>query len=35
VISTDTHTLQEQLMGKDLPGLREWLPWDFKALKSA
>jgi len=31
VVSTDTHTLQEQLMGKDLPRLREWLPWDFKA----
>src|SRR5437660_3183879 len=31
VVSTDTHTLQEQLMAKDLPGLREWLPWDFKA----
>src|SRR5438309_1576270 len=31
VVSTDTHTLQEQLMGKALPGLREWLPWDFKA----
>ncbi|MHB8587613.1 MAG: helicase C-terminal domain-containing protein [Candidatus Dormibacteraceae bacterium] len=31
VISTNTHTLQEQLMVKDLPGLREWLPWDFKA----
>jgi len=31
VVSTDTHTLQEQLIGKDLPGLREWLPWDFKA----
>lgn len=31
VVSTNTHTLQEQLMGKDLPGLREWLPWDFKA----
>ncbi len=31
VVSTDTHTLQEQLMGKDLPSLREWLPWDFKA----
>ncbi len=31
VVSTDTHTLQEQLMSKDLPGLREWLPWDFKA----
>jgi predicted DnaQ family exonuclease/DinG family helicase len=31
VVSTNTHTLQEQLMGKDLPGLREWLPWDFVA----
>src|SRR5256714_6735947 len=31
VVSTNTHTLQEQLMAKDLPGLREWLPWDFKA----
>ena len=31
VVSTNTHTLQEQLMGKDLPGLREWLPWHFKA----
>src|SRR5207245_458262 len=31
VVSTDTRTLQEQLMSKDLPGLREWLPWDFKA----
>ena len=31
VVSTNTHTLQEQLMGKDLPGLREWLPWEFKA----
>ena len=31
VVSTNTHTLQEQLMIKDLPGLREWLPWDFKA----
>ena len=31
VVSTNTHTLQEQLMNKDLPGLREWLPWDFKA----
>src|SRR2546430_12214746 len=30
VVSTNTHTLQEQLMSKDLPGLREWLPWDFK-----
>ena len=31
VVSTNTHTLQEQLMAKDLPGLREWLPWDFKS----
>jgi predicted DnaQ family exonuclease/DinG family helicase len=31
VVSTNTHTLQEQLMGKDLPALRQWLPWDFKA----
>jgi Rad3-related DNA helicase/DNA polymerase III epsilon subunit-like protein len=31
VVSTNTHTLQEQLMTKDLPSLRAWLPWDFKA----
>lgn len=31
VVTTNTLTLQEQLMGKDLPALREWLPWDFKA----
>jgi predicted DnaQ family exonuclease/DinG family helicase len=31
VVSTNTHTLQEQLMSKDLPGLRDWLPWDFTA----
>ena len=31
VVSTHTHTLQEQLMGNDLPALREWLPWEFKA----
>jgi predicted DnaQ family exonuclease/DinG family helicase len=31
VVSTNTHTLQEQLMSKDLPSLGEWLPWDFKA----
>ena len=31
VVSTNTHTLQEQLMGKDLPALREWLPWNFTA----
>jgi DNA polymerase-3 subunit epsilon/ATP-dependent DNA helicase DinG len=30
VVSTHTHTLQEQLMNKDLPGLSR-LPWDFKA----
>ena len=32
VVSTNTHTLQEQLMTKDLPALREWLPWDFNAV---
>jgi DNA polymerase-3 subunit epsilon/ATP-dependent DNA helicase DinG len=32
IVSTNTHTLQEQLMAKDLPALREWLPWDFKAV---
>jgi predicted DnaQ family exonuclease/DinG family helicase len=32
VVSTNTHTLQEQLMSKDLPALREWLPWAFKAV---
>ncbi len=31
VISTYTHTLQEQLIAKDLPALRAWLPWDFEA----
>ncbi len=31
VVSTHTHTLQEQLISKDLPALREWLPWDFEA----
>ena len=31
VVSTHTHTLQEQLMLKDIPSLRRWLPWDFKA----
>jgi predicted DnaQ family exonuclease/DinG family helicase len=31
IVSTNTHTLQEQLMTKDLPSLGEWLPWDFKA----
>ena len=32
VVSTNTHTLQEQLMSKDLPALRDWLPWAFKAV---
>jgi len=31
IISTATHTLQEQLLTKDLPFLREWLPWEFEA----
>jgi DNA polymerase-3 subunit epsilon/ATP-dependent DNA helicase DinG len=31
VVSTYTVTLQEQLMNIDLPGLRQWLPWDFEA----
>jgi Rad3-related DNA helicase/DNA polymerase III epsilon subunit-like protein len=31
VVSTHTHTLQEQLMLKDIPALREWLPWEFEA----
>jgi ATP-dependent DNA helicase DinG len=31
VVATHTLTLQEQLMGKDIPGLREWLPWSFEA----
>ena len=31
VVATHTHTLQEQLIGKDIPALREWLPWDFQA----
>ena len=30
VVSTHTHTLQEQLMLKDIPSLRHWLPWDFE-----
>src|SRR5439155_10917389 len=32
VVSTYTHTLQEQLLQKDIPALREWLPWDFTAV---
>src|ERR671937_1168564 len=31
IVSTNTHTLQEQLMLKDLPSLQEWLPWPFQA----
>ena len=31
VVSTHTHTLQEQLMLKDIPSLRQWLPWGFEA----
>ncbi|MBJ7601053.1 MAG: hypothetical protein DLM67_17295 [Candidatus Nephthysia bennettiae] len=31
VVSTYTHTLQEQLMAKDIPALKQWLPWDFEA----
>ncbi|MDQ6919316.1 MAG: exonuclease domain-containing protein [Candidatus Dormibacteraeota bacterium] len=32
IVSTATHTLQEQLLTKDLPFLKEWLPWDFDAV---
>ena len=32
IVSTATHTLQEQLLGKDLPFLRQWLPWEFDAV---
>jgi predicted DnaQ family exonuclease/DinG family helicase len=31
VIATYTHTLQEQLVDKDLPALRRWLPWEVRA----
>jgi predicted DnaQ family exonuclease/DinG family helicase len=31
VVATHTHTLQEQLIAKDIPSLSEWLPWDFEA----
>jgi DNA polymerase-3 subunit epsilon/ATP-dependent DNA helicase DinG len=31
VVSTHTHTLQDQLVGRDIPALRDWLPWDFEA----
>jgi len=32
VVATNTITLQEQLYRKDIPFLRRWLPFDFKAL---
>jgi len=32
IVSTATHTLQEQLLTKDLPFLKEWLPWEFDAV---
>ncbi|HEX6487661.1 MAG TPA: helicase C-terminal domain-containing protein [Candidatus Dormibacteraeota bacterium] len=32
VVSTYTHTLQEQLLHKDVPAIREWLPWSFNAV---
>jgi Rad3-related DNA helicase len=32
VVATNTITLQEQLYRKDIPLLRRWLPFDFKAL---
>jgi DNA polymerase-3 subunit epsilon/ATP-dependent DNA helicase DinG len=31
VVATHTHTLQEQLVDKDIPDLRRWLPWEFRA----
>src|SRR5438105_4865448 len=31
VIATNTITLQEQLFSKDIPFIRSWLPFDFKA----
>ena len=31
VVATNTITLQEQLFAKDIPFLRSWLPFDFKA----
>src|SRR5207237_10374660 len=33
IVSTNTHTLQEQLMVKDLPGTRESLPWHFRSCR--
>jgi ATP-dependent DNA helicase DinG len=32
IVSTATHTLQEQLLTKDLPFLKQWLPWEFEAV---
>jgi len=29
IISTHTHTLQEQILEHDLPDLQDWLPFDF------
>ncbi len=31
VIATHTHSLQEQLIGRDIPALQGWLPWSFSA----
>jgi ATP-dependent DNA helicase DinG len=31
VVATNTITLQEQLFNKDIPFVRSWLPFDFKA----
>jgi len=31
VVATNTITLQEQLFAKDIPFMRSWLPFDFKA----
>src|SRR5207302_6771299 len=31
VVATNTITLQEQLFSKDIPFMRSWLPFDFKA----
>ena len=30
VVATHTHTLQEQLLTKDVPALQAWLPWSFE-----
>ena len=31
VVATHTHTLQEQLLTKDVPALQAWLPWSFES----